>query len=558
MLNRLKSYKYFSPTMIVIVACIISLPTLLPLFRNGFFTLHDYTHVARLVEMKRAIDDGHFPVRWSQNLGYGYGMPQFNFYAPLFYYLAYVFVLLGFNTLISIKIILALLTIAGFVGFYYLVYWLFKQSYPALLAATVFTYAPYRAVDFYVRGAFGELLAITALVFVGLALVGIYRFRTTKAWLGFSLSLTMLLLSHNLVSFIAAPFIGIALVFAVFEHKEWKQFWFYPLLGVAMAAFYVIPAFYEKRYTQVDSLTGGFSDFHHHFLYLRQLWHSPWAYGGSIFGLADDMSFELGKMFLVLAVLGSAWLIRHNKYRFLGVVVGGLFVLSLLMTTFKTQWFWEQISLMAFVQFPWRYLSISIVLLPVLVAPFVLWLPKRLVPILTSGLIIVVIFSSWWRFTPKEYLANAEILFYEDAQKIQKHMSSVIPDFLPVQVDPLRITPPKERYVFTPLAKSTQPFIERTHEFYVEAEIATPTIFQANINYFPGWRMYIDGKAVPIKVDEESGLMHIRLDNPGKVRISGVFENTPTRTFSHILSILAFAGWMYLFLPKRLPDSKET
>src|SRR3989344_5903619 len=59
-----------------------------PLLHNTFFPLHDYTHVARLSEMHRALVDGYLPVRWSKNLGFGYGMPLFNFYAPLFYYVA--------------------------------------------------------------------------------------------------------------------------------------------------------------------------------------------------------------------------------------------------------------------------------------------------------------------------------------------------------------------------------------------------------------------------------------------------------------------------------------
>ena len=58
----------------LLVATLICLPALAALFRAEFFHMHDFTHVARLAEMHRALSEGHFPVRWSRNFGWGYGM----------------------------------------------------------------------------------------------------------------------------------------------------------------------------------------------------------------------------------------------------------------------------------------------------------------------------------------------------------------------------------------------------------------------------------------------------------------------------------------------------
>src|SRR3989344_4665537 len=54
-------------------------------FVPGFFRVHDFTHGARIAEYAQAFGEGQFPVRWSGNFGYGYGMPAFQFYAPLPY-----------------------------------------------------------------------------------------------------------------------------------------------------------------------------------------------------------------------------------------------------------------------------------------------------------------------------------------------------------------------------------------------------------------------------------------------------------------------------------------
>jgi hypothetical protein len=50
-------------------------------------------------EMERSLQRFEFPVRWSANFGFGYGMPLFNFYAPLPYYLGQP--LLFINTFLS-------------------------------------------------------------------------------------------------------------------------------------------------------------------------------------------------------------------------------------------------------------------------------------------------------------------------------------------------------------------------------------------------------------------------------------------------------------------------
>ena len=68
----------------------------LTLFKKGFFKMHDFTHVARLVELDKAVKDGHFPPRLAKDLGWGYGMPLFHFYGPMPYFLGEVFHLIGF------------------------------------------------------------------------------------------------------------------------------------------------------------------------------------------------------------------------------------------------------------------------------------------------------------------------------------------------------------------------------------------------------------------------------------------------------------------------------
>ena len=73
------------------------------LFQPELFYVHDFLHAARIAEMARGLSDLHIPVRWSQNFGYGYGMPLFQFYAPLPYFFGALLYLGGFSIIIAVK-----------------------------------------------------------------------------------------------------------------------------------------------------------------------------------------------------------------------------------------------------------------------------------------------------------------------------------------------------------------------------------------------------------------------------------------------------------------------
>ena len=103
---------------IILLGFVLTFAALRFLLNTTFFPIHDFTHVTRLVEMDRAIQDGEFPVRWSKNLGYGYGMPLFNFYGPTPFYVAEVFHSIGLNYLFSIKAMVFVMTGVAFIGMY--------------------------------------------------------------------------------------------------------------------------------------------------------------------------------------------------------------------------------------------------------------------------------------------------------------------------------------------------------------------------------------------------------------------------------------------------------
>src|SRR3989344_680609 len=287
----MKIIKNIFPIFIVLILSFFSVK---PLLMSGFFPIHDDTQVARVYEMGKALSDGMFPVRWAADLGYGYGYPIFNFYAPLAYYFWGALNLLGLDALVSTKIMMIVGIILSGVFMYFLARELWGEI-GGLISSLFYVYAPYHAVNIYVRGDVAEFWAYA---FIPLAFYGILKAFQEKKWiyvvLG-SLGYAGIILSHNLTAMMITPFLILFILFLFFKKTKEKQtgVYYYPflvlLIGIGLSAFYWLPALFELRFTNVLSQIGGGADFRDHFVCMVQLWQSPWGFGGSAAGCVDGM-----------------------------------------------------------------------------------------------------------------------------------------------------------------------------------------------------------------------------------------------------------------------------
>src|SRR5438105_14238845 len=136
------NFNKFLPLLFVLI---FSYWAIKPLFISGFFPIHDDTQVARVFEMKKSLADGMFPARWVADLGYGYGYPIFNFYAPLAYYTGGLFAFV-FDALIATKLMMVFgILLAGI--FMYLFAREFWGEIGGVVSGALYLYAPYHAVD---------------------------------------------------------------------------------------------------------------------------------------------------------------------------------------------------------------------------------------------------------------------------------------------------------------------------------------------------------------------------------------------------------------------------
>ena len=359
-LKKILSFEIF--ILIIITALAIA-----GLLNNQYFSIHDDQHIARLYLLDQAIKQGNLYPRWVGGLGFNFGYPLFNFYPPLIYYVAELFHLIGFNLLWSLKLMIITGTFFSSIGMYLLGKRFFDKK-TGLLSAALFIFFFYRAITIYIRGAWAEFFAMSILPFVFLGLDNIYR-NNKKPFL-FSLSLGFLILAHPLIAFPTFFFIGLFFVYYFLSTKNRWQFIKNFLVGIfyaiGLSAFFWLPSFIERKYTLIDTiLTHELANYKIHFVYPYQFWFSPWGYGGSIAGPSDGISFQLGKVHISLAFFSLLvflfyFLIKKKKESIkIYIFLFFLLLFSLFMSSIYSQFLWDKIKYLWYLQFPWRFLTFS-------------------------------------------------------------------------------------------------------------------------------------------------------------------------------------------------------
>lgn len=522
---------------------LITVPTVLPFLNPKFFYTQDYIFIARLQQMSSALFSGQFPVRWVPDLRYG--EPLYNFYAPLPYYLGAVISLSGLNFIWVAKILFILSSILSAVTMYLLCRKLFNRK-AAILGVLLYVYAPYRAVDIYVRGALSESFAFIffPLIFYSSLLLSEKKNLTRVCLL--AVSLTGLFLTHNVTTIMFLPFLVFFWIYLILSKKEWKlifSFFSSFVLGIGASAFFLLPAMLERQFIQTQYLIVGYFNFRAHFVALSQFFSTFWGYGVSLWGRDDGLSFQIGLVHWVILVLALGFgFYQTRKAKFFLLFLGFNFLLSIFLQHNKSAFIWEAIPIMAFIQFPWRFLAISIFFVSIVGAAISGHLKGNLGKVYFV-LIIAVVLINFGYFKPKEYVEDNFFGKFLDTKIMQKG-SDLTKDYLPIWV----ATTDGERFNSPRVEKGSARFTnlkQNSTKLEFTAEVASDSAIEAPITYFPGWEVFVNNKKISQDKPSKMGLIRFMLSK-GSYNISIEFKNTQVRTTANAASF--FTGMIFLLL----------
>lgn len=510
--------KIFLPAVLL-----LSIFSFLLMLKPGIFSTQDF-HFFRLVEFDRCIQDLQIPCRWSSESGLGYGEPLFNFYGQLAYIPSEIVHLLGFSFIDSFKFGFIFSVFGSAITMYFLARKLWKNDFAALISSVFYVYAPYRAVDIWVRGALPESMAFILFPLILLKLDDYFDSKNIRDLILFSLSVAALILTHNLSVVLFAPVIIIWLIFRQYKKidpKAIKGLVISALLIAGIAAFYLLPAALESKYVDIASTTTGYFDFRGHFVTLSQLFFSRfWGYGGSVFGPEDGLSLSIGHLQWIVAAIALVVAYISRKLNAKLFVLISIAIFSLFLTHNKSTFLWISLPFMKYIQFPWRFLAPALFSLSLLSGYIAVVFSKQ--KILLAGILIsFVVLINFNFFRPDIWYKTSDIELITGERWIEQTRAS-IGDFWPKDAGPI----PSE---YAPKESDEFKLIEKKSNLLVYETKSDQLITNFPVNDFPGWE----------KIIHEN-------------RAVFVFKNTIVRTVGNVISVITLIGvGVYLIKSKK-------
>jgi hypothetical protein len=547
-------------------------------------------HIFRLAELSYLLRGGELYPRWAPNFYHGYGYPIFNYYAPLTYYLGFLFdILPRLDPVAGVKAVFILGILFAAFGMYGFVRdnWGRRAGY---VAAAVFIYAPYvQYIDPHTRGVMPESFSFGVFALALWALDRLWYGEGRWPWLVSVFLVAAVILSHNLMGLLFFGLLSAWALWRVFltgqggnRRRTAVHLGGALLLGLGLAAIFWLPVFLERDLVNLSTLIGEQDnyDFHTHFLSLREML-SPslrldWGASEPAFrfnlGLAQWL---LGGLGLVLLLLRRVSQPRHLS--FFALALAGLIFLMLPLSTFV----WEVLPFLPFFQFPWRLLGAASAMLAVLAGAG------------ASGLLVMAqerwgVATSPWRSADSWLAAGLvalPMLFglplsqpspWPDFNEVNHLRMSLIEntgrwlgttstaDYVPVTVESLPerkgsvvanfgLGLPPDRINHAMLPEGSTVETETIRPLFTRYTINTPrdTRFRLFLFDFPGWQVFIDGERAETELGKPEGFVVIPL-NAGEHVVDVRFDSTPARTAAAIISIFSLLA--ALFVAWRLPD----
>jgi hypothetical protein len=515
----LQFIKANSKKIFLILALLLTLPTLIGLMHSGFPSTDDGGWmVIRFSAFFQTLRSGEFPVRFLMRLNNGYGYPVADFLYPLFMYLSVPIHILGINFVNTIKILLGLCIITSSL-FTFL--WLRKMfdNLSALVGAAFYVYFPYHLFDIYQRGSVGEILALSILPFILWQIE-----RRSLRWT--AIGIALLITAHNTLALLFMLLILPYLMVKIYLSKNQKSEFNFSLItlltGFGLSAFFWIPAVFDLQYTvfaktSISNVGNYFS-------------------GIGLIGIAAIVVISLVIIFMLFKK------VEIKKHQ-LVVVMLIIAITSIFLASPLSSLLWRFLP-SSFVQFPFRLLSLTIPSVSFLVAYLVSVFGQKKKILICLIFIILIIISTFTYLLPKVY-QNFPDTYYSTNQDTTTVKNEYMPKW--VKVIPQKMSSAKvQNLIGKEVINLTKDTPNRT-EFKVF--LTEQRLIQVNTIYFPGWQASVNGEPAEILYDNPNGLISLNL-NKGANNVEIKFSETAVGHLADLVSIISI-GYLLIFISAR-------
>lgn len=533
--------------LVIILSSIIFLTDTL-LFKNQPANMDGTIHITNIAIFHQAMSDGDFPVRWTDGFA-NYGLPMGSFAQQLTSYLGALLTFFTNNVVVSFNIVYIIGTLLSVLLFYIFLRFHFK-TWPSFLGAFLFNFAPYRIINLYIRGAIPEYFSSVFLVAILIFLYLLFKKKTVWSYLGLSLSIFGMILCHPMNMLTGSFFIGPYLIYLLSKEKNKLNSLLLVLssmfLGVLLSSYYLLPLLKDIQYfyygSSTNHYTAGFA------LNLKNFTDPKWYYflpnrneilSRGHFIKTGLIEFLLLIVSLVVFISNRIKKLKINLFD-LAVLIG---IICLLLTTKLAEPIYQSVDFLSNMQFPWRMLSTFIFIPPIILAYLMSKFPKKLWSIILGLLLIAII--SWNRFAEvygKNFTVFPQDHYYFTIDNLHTSNMNTIwtaktTDYPVHQQDKVAILEGQ--------ASLSDIVIKNSKRTYKISAADNVRMIDYTF-YYPGWKVFSDGKEVPIEFQDINNKGVITYWLPaGNHEVEVVFTQTKTVLFANLLTIF---GLIIIFL----------
>lgn len=491
--------KYWLPILLGILVLLIFKPILGPVW----YSVHDTTSIARTYLLEKTFSLGQIPAIWSAELNGGQGYPLFHFYAPLTYYTALFFKVISGSYFTGLKLTLIFAAFLGSLGMY-----LFMKKVSrvgAIISSFAYALLPYAAVNLYVRGAYAEYLSMMILPWLFLAWqdLSLRRKQLTSC-----VVTTLFILSHNLIPFIALPFLLVWILLN--QYRNLKSLILPIIMTLLLSSFFLLPLIFERNFVVADQVAAT-TNYRDHFVVPWQLWNSTWGFGGSGPGVEDGLSFKVGKVQIILAQVGATFILFKRRKKELFFIIAAC--IAGFMTTPYSTFIWQSTPYQSVVQFPWRYLTLLGFFVSIMGGYAFNFIKNKFFATLTCVLVLIILlFVNLKLFVPQATF-KAELNDYTNAKYLST-IPSIVPEYSPRWLS-----------IKNPAVKDA---------------ISLPYL------YYPTWRVLVDGHPVPTFPTEDGHLSYVYRGNSQNITLYQ--GHTELESIATMISLFTLATLIGLYV----------
>ncbi len=502
-----------------------------------------YTYVSWAWQFADSLREGIFYPRWISHNFWGYGAPIFILYPPLAFYLTAFFAAFSDSFVLAMNVTKFTALFLSGLGFFFLVKKLYSYR-AAFFSAVIYILLPYTVMQYYYFGNFASVISFFWFPYIILFLHRYFYDKRCSNIVLAGLCYGGLISTHLINAYMFAFIIIIFVIHVAWVNNDKIAILVIPIvlsIGILVSAAYILPVLMEKHLLQLPEFIkeGSGLQYNFHYLLSKPSGRDPFwsAYSELIVLHVIILCIITVILSFINLALTFKYRIKDDKFFVLFLV---LFVLSIAVTLESSSILWNNIPYFKYIQFPTRWINISIFLVPLLLGSVVHRIGNDINILRTKytviGLLYLICLIIDLKIIITAHQFPSKTLFpIRTINMTTEHMpAGVISDNIALNLN---------KHTGNVEIKgngNAQELKWKSAERVIDLRADGPISVRIRTFNFPGWEAYLDNLPTGIRTETRSGAIVLDVPN-GRHTLKLIFKDTSPRLAGKTITAISIA-----------------